>query len=114
MIVIGACLLACLLTNIMSNVAVANILLPALCYLGPKFDHNPLDVVAPVTLCISLALLFPIGTPPNAIALTNGNIKLHQMFFVGSILTCLYIILILVYMQLIGNHIVHTLSQCQV
>ena len=74
----------------MSNVAAANIFLPSLACIGPKFNYSPLILLAPVALMLSLALLFPIGTPPNAIILANGNVTVKEMFRVGMICTILF------------------------
>lgn len=94
---IAASIAACGVTNVMSNIATANILLPALACVGPKHGLSSLAVMAPVALCISLALLFPIGTPPNAIVLANKNVSLSQMLRVGAICTVVYLTTILVY-----------------
>lgn len=96
-ITVLATLAACGATNVMSNVATANILLPALACVGPKHHVAPLVVLAPVALGTSLALLFPIGTPPNAIVLANGNVQLGQMARVGAICTALSLAAILLY-----------------
>ncbi len=90
----------------MSNVATANILLPALACIGPKHHMSPLVVIAPVALGTSLALLFPIGTPPNAIVLANGNIQLQQMVKIGAICTVMFLTTILLYCI----YVVHLMS----
>ena len=54
-------------------------------------------VLTPVVLCLSLALCFPSGTPPNAIILTNKNVTLKQMAVVGFICTVIYLFIIFVY-----------------
>ena len=74
-----ASLAACCCTNLMSNVAVANILLPTLACAGPARGKPPLVLLAPVAWAVSLALLFPIGTPPNAIVMANGNVTVIMM-----------------------------------
>jgi hypothetical protein len=98
-LIIIACITSVIATNVMSNVAVANIMLPTLVCVGPSFQKDPLVVLAPVTLAISLALLFPIGTPPNAIALTNGNVSFRQMFFLGAFLTVIYLVMLIAYVH---------------
>ena len=66
-------------------------------HLGPANGQSPMAVLAPVVLCISLALCFPSGTPPNAIILTNNNVTLKQMFIVGFTCTIIYLIVIFIY-----------------
>ena len=68
-----------------------------LLYLGPANGQSPMAVLTPVVLCISLALCFPSGTPPNAIILTNNNVTLKQMFIVGFTCTVVYLIIIFIY-----------------
>eukprot|EP01038_Epipyxis_sp_PR26KG_P005699 gene5699-7867_t len=77
---------ACAITNFMSNIACANILIPSLACIGPSHNYDPLAMLMPVTIAISIALLFPIGSPPNAFALANNNTSVKQMFIVGFIL----------------------------
>jgi len=87
----AACAAATMVTNVMSNVAASGILVSALSCTGPAHGVHPLFVLAPVAMASSYAFLLPIGTPPNAIILTNGNVTLKQMFCVGLLLSaCLY------------------------
>jgi sodium-dependent dicarboxylate transporter 2/3/5 len=95
--IIVACVFACVITNFMSNVAAANILMPALSCIGPAHGHSPLLVLFPVVMATSLAMLFPIGSPPNAIILTNGTVTLTQMMKVGAISTAILLASIIVY-----------------
>lgn len=81
----------------MSNVAAANIIFPALACVGPAEQIAPLYVLTPVAIAASLAFLFPIGTPPNAIVLGNKNITTRQMLIVGTICTVLCMSTVLLY-----------------
>lgn len=92
-----SCGIATTATNIMSNVATSNILLPTLACMGPARNVPPLQLLVPVTMCTSLAMLFPIGTPPNAFIMTNGNVSLTTMAKVGSIATLLFLFTTLVF-----------------
>ena len=97
-----ASIAACGATNVISNVAAANILIPALACVGPEENYAPLYVLAPVVMSFSMAFLFPIGTPPNAIIMSNGNVTVHTMLRMGILVTilvwtslilyCLYVI----------------------
>jgi hypothetical protein len=84
-------------TNVMSNVATANILLPSIACVGPTRGQHPLVMMMPVALSISLALLLPIGTPPNAIVLSNGNITLKQMATTGALCTIVFMVVNMCY-----------------
>ena len=77
----------------MSNVAAANILLPAFICIGPNYSKpvNPLLVLFPVTISVSLALMFPFGTPPNSIIMSNKNVEVKDLAIVGSICTVIFL-----------------------
>lgn len=96
-LIIISSILSCLCTNVMSNVAAANVLLPSLACVGPRYGQSPLIMLVPVALSISLAFLFPIGTPPNAIILTNKRVTIMVLFQVGLICTVVFMSLILLY-----------------
>lgn len=96
-LIVSASALTCAATNIMSNVAAANILLPSLACVGPQHGLAPLAVLLPIALSSSLALLFPIGTPPNAIVISNGRVSTLQMLIVGSLCTVLCLSAIIAY-----------------
>lgn len=112
-----ASLLSCLITNVMSNVAAANVILPSLVCLGPHYGYSPLSILMPVTFSISLAFLFPMGTPPNAIVMSNQRVNSKQLLTVGllmSILSLTTVILYCIYvLPIIGNlhHISTTVKQ---
>lgn len=95
--ILVASLLSCLVTNVMSNVAAANVILPSLVCLGPQYHQSPLAVLMPVTLSISLALLFPMGTPPNAIIMTNKRVDSAQLLKAGALLTVLALASVIIY-----------------
>ncbi len=92
-----ASIIACVCTNVMSNVAAANVLIASLACVGPIYGEAPLAVLTPVALSISLAFLFPIGTPPNAIALANKRVTIKTMFRVGCLATLLFLTSTLTY-----------------
>ena len=84
-------LLGYLLSNFIANSSAANLLVPILAVVGTAMADN-LAVYGGVTtllVCVaastSFAMLFPISTPPNAIASSTGLIKTHDMTLVGII-----------------------------
>jgi sodium-dependent dicarboxylate transporter 2/3/5 len=97
MLAVICSILGCAFTNVMSNVATANILLPSIACVGPTRGQHPLVMMMPVALSISLALLLPIGTPPNAIVLSNGNITLKQMATTGALCTIVFMVVNMCY-----------------
>ena len=53
---------------------------------GPRRANGRLLLV-PATCSCSLAFLFPVGTPPNAIAFASGRVSMRAMATAGAALT---------------------------
>jgi sodium-dependent dicarboxylate transporter 2/3/5 len=74
--------LACsVLSNLMSNTATANILVPLALAAGGAAAPR---LVVPVALAASSAMCLPISTPPNAIAYAQGRLESRD-FLVGGL-----------------------------
>lgn len=80
------CIVAGLLTQLTSNVAIANITLPIMAELSRKTKIHPLYLMYPVCLSCSFAYILPVATPPNAIAAAACNMRTVQMALIGSLL----------------------------
>lgn len=72
-----------LLSNVMSNTAAANILVPVAIALVP--DAKPLAGVA-VALAASCAMALPISTPPNSIAYASGEVAAKDFLVIGLVI----------------------------
>lgn len=83
LMVIG-CIAAGLLTQLTSNVAIANITLPIMAEMAKKNKIHPLNLMYPVCLSCSFAYMLPVATPPNAIAAAPCNMSTFQMVIIGS------------------------------
>ena len=83
--------IAYLLSNFIANSAAANLLVPILCAVGVGMGEllDPVGgaraLIIGVALSTSFAMLFPISTPPNAIAHSTGLIQVKDMTKVGLI-----------------------------
>ena len=90
-VLIIAGLLGWLLSNFIANSSAANLLVPILAVVGTAMSENLAGMGGVTTLLVcvaastSFAMLFPISTPPNAIASSTGMIKTHDMTVVGLI-----------------------------
>ena len=98
-VLIVAGLVGWLLSNFIANSSAANLLVPILATVAIAMKDT-LAVYGGVTtllVCVaastSFAMLFPISTPPNAIASSTGLIKTHDMTKVGLIVGILGIAL---------------------
>lgn len=84
--------IAYLLSNFIANSAAANLLVPILCAVGVGMGEllDPVGgaraLIIGVALSTSFAMLFPISTPPNAIAHSTGLIQVKDMTRVGLII----------------------------
>ena len=84
--------IAYLLSNFIANSAAANLLVPILCAVGVGMGEllDPVGgaraLIIGVALSTSFAMLFPISTPPNAIAHSTGLIQVKDMTKVGLII----------------------------
>lgn len=85
-ILLVACSLASLLTQVASNVASASILIPILSELGQSTNTNPLLLMLPPTLVTSFAFMLPVSTPPNAIAFGPSGMRAVDMLKVGFVM----------------------------
>lgn len=73
-----------LMSNVMSNTAAANILVPIAVTIGGAAAPS---VVIPVALAASAAMCLPISTPPNAIAYGTGAIATRDLVVNGLLVT---------------------------
>lgn len=90
-VLIAAGLLGWLLSNFIANSSAANLLVPILAVVGTAMTESlaAFGGVTTLLVCVaastSFAMLFPISTPPNAIACSTGLIKTNDMAKVGLI-----------------------------
>lgn len=74
---------ASILSNLMSNTAAANILVPIGMAIGLGFEAV---IVVPIALGASAAMCLPISTPPNAIAYATGKLNTHDFLRGGLVI----------------------------
>ena len=99
LVLIIAGLVCYFLSNFISNSATAALLVPILVVVGtamsdPSAANNAqfvamggMQAMIPfIAVCASIAMLFPISTPPNAIASSTGLVKTADMTKVGIII----------------------------
>ncbi|KAM9173760.1 solute carrier family 13 member 4 [Pangshura tecta] len=78
-----ACILVSMVTEFVSNAATITIFLPILCSMSETLHINPLYILIPVTMCISFAVMLPVGNPPNAIVFSYGHCQIKDMVKAG-------------------------------
>lgn len=82
------------LTEVTSNTATAEMLLPLVASISQAIQINPLLLMLPVTLSASMAFMMPVATPPNAIVFASGHLKIADMVKTGFIINLIAIALI--------------------
>ncbi len=81
-------------TELASNTATANILLPLIIGTCLKANLNPIAVSLACALSCNLAFMLPVGTPPNAIVYGTGMVSLKEMMRSGFMLNIVSVIAI--------------------
>ena len=92
--VVVLCLTGLILTALMSNLAMVNIFVPVVASLAIAFGKSPEWFAIPVTIAASCDFMFPMSTPPNAIAYSSGMVKAKHMFKAGVFLDVLSLALL--------------------
>lgn len=85
-LVLAVCLLVTFLTELTSNTATTEMLLPVLAGLSVALEIDPLLLMVPATLSASCAFMLPVATPPNAIVFGTGRLSIRDMARVGLLL----------------------------
>jgi len=93
-LVVAICMTVTFLTELTSNTATTEMILPLLAGLAIAIKVDPLLFMAPATLSASCAFMLPVATPPNAIIFGTGRIRVAEMARTGLLLNLLGVALI--------------------
>ena len=94
------------LSNVMSNTAAANILVP----IGiATMVGAEAKIVVPIALGASAAMCLPISTPPNAIVYTNDRIETRDFLGIGLIIGLLTPAIAVLWTNLVLDWVLHVL-----
>ena len=77
------CLGLIMLTELTSNVATVNAVIPTVLALAGSLHMDPRLLFVPATLACSCGFMLPVGTPPNAIVFSTGRIPAREMVVQG-------------------------------
>lgn len=83
------------MTELVSNTATINMLLPVVIPLAIRTGGDPVPVVITAAIAASFAFMLPVSTPPNAIAYGTGRVRLPTMVRFGARLNVLCLVLLL-------------------
>ncbi|MCH2101106.1 MAG: SLC13 family permease [Planctomycetes bacterium] len=82
------------LTEITSNTATINVLLPLMFSACVAAEVHPFLLALPATFAVSCAFMLPVATPPNAILFSSGRLTVFDMARAGILLNLLTAILV--------------------
>jgi sodium-dependent dicarboxylate transporter 2/3/5 len=91
------------MTELTSNTATTEMVLPILASVAFAMKANPLLLMIPATLSASCAFMMPVATPPNAIVFGSGRIKIAEMATVGVAINIIGVIVITAMFYFIGT-----------
>jgi len=93
-LIAGIALIMTFLTEVTSNTASTQMMLPVLVATAGALKVNVLMLMLPATIAASCAFMLPIGTPPNAIVFASGRVRLDQMAKIGFLLNLITVLFI--------------------
>lgn len=94
LIIVMICLTMTFLTELTSNTATTEMLLPVLAGISVSVEINPLLLMLPATLSASMAFMLPVATPPNAIVFGSNKLPIGEMVKTGFILNLVGVVVI--------------------
>lgn len=79
LMMLGLCLAVTFLTEITSNTATANLLMPLLAAVAAGAGTKPELLMIPAVISASCAFMLPVATAPNAIVYATGRMSMARM-----------------------------------
>ena len=104
-LVLVVCLLLTILTEITSNTATTNLVLPILAQAGISLGLDPRILMVPATLSASCAFMMPVASPTQAIVFGSGYVPIKQMIRAGFWFNLLGILLVTSIFFLVGEFV---------
>ena len=83
---LGLCLSVTFLTEMTSNTATANLLMPILAAVATGAGLAPEILMIPAVISCSCAFMLPVATAPNAIIYGTGHVSIARMAREGVVL----------------------------
>ncbi len=103
LLVLATSSLLTFLTEVTSNTATTEMILPLLASIAVSLHIHPLLLMIPATLSASCAFMLPVATPPNAIVFGSGRVPIQTMAKAGILMNILGIILIFLTLFTLGT-----------
>jgi sodium-dependent dicarboxylate transporter 2/3/5 len=103
LIVGSVALVMTFLTELTSNTATAQMILPIMASVAVAAQINPLLLMITATLSASMAFMLPVATPPNTIVFASERLRIIDMAKVGFVMNLFGVIVISLFVYLIGT-----------
>jgi sodium-dependent dicarboxylate transporter 2/3/5 len=95
LLLVGAlCISITFLTELTSNTATTQTILPILAAIAVSIGVHPLILMVPATMSASYAFMLPVATPPNAIVFGSRRIRIAEMIRAGVIINLAGVVVI--------------------
>jgi sodium-dependent dicarboxylate transporter 2/3/5 len=94
LVVLGVVLLMTAVSELASNVATTQVMLPIIGSAAVAAGLSPLVVMVPATIAASNGFMLPVATPPNAIVFATGEIPAPTMARAGLVLDLVLALLV--------------------
>jgi sodium-dependent dicarboxylate transporter 2/3/5 len=101
--ILSVCLTLTFLTELTSNTATTEMILPVLAAVAVGTGMHPLILMIPATLSASCAFMMPVATPPNAIVFGSGRLSVGEMARIGIVLNLLGAVVITLVVYFAGS-----------
>ena len=88
-LLLGVCLLVTFLTEMTSNTATTNVLMPILGAAATASNIDPILLMIPAAMSASCAFMLPVATIPNAVVFGTGEVSVQRMAREGLVLNLL-------------------------
>ena len=103
LVVVAVCLFMTFITEITSNMATTQLVLPVFAAIAIGSGINPLLLMIPATFSASFAFMLPVATAPNTIIFGSEKITIKDMAYTGLFLNLIGVALISISMLIYGN-----------
>lgn len=103
LIVITVAFVMTFLTELTSNTATAQMILPIMASVSAAILLNPLLLMITATFSASMAFMLPVATPPNTIIFASERIRIIEMAKVGIVMNLIGVAVISILVYLIGT-----------
>lgn len=101
-LILAICLAMTFLTELTSNTATTEMVLPIFAAVGVATGVHPLLLMIPATLSASCAFMMPVATPPNAVVFGSNRVRIAEMARVGIVLNLIGAVVITLIFRALG------------